>query len=55
MKDRARRYFLLGDQYLETSKLLLETLINNNNSNVGFGSTQEEAYEEMRKKVLKIY
>lgn len=53
MKDRARRYFLLGDQYLETSKLLLETLINNNNSNAGFGSTQEEAYEEMRKNVLK--
>lgn len=53
MKDRARKYFLLADQYLETSKLLLETLINNDNSNAGFGSTQEEAYEEMRKNVLK--
>ena len=53
MKDRSRKYFLLADQYLETSKLLLETLINNDNSNAGFGSTQEEAYEEMRKNVLK--
>ena len=53
MKDRARKYFLLADQYLETSKLLLESLINNDNSNAGFGLTQEEAYEEMRKNVLK--
>lgn len=53
MKDRARKYFLLADQYLETSKLLLEILINNDNSNAGFGLTEEEAYEEMHKNVLK--
>ena len=53
MKDRARKYFLLADQYLETSKLLLESLINNDNSNAGFGLTQVEAYEEIRKNVLK--
>lgn len=53
MKDRAKKYFLLADQYFETSKLLLEILINNDNSNAGFGTTQEEAYEEMYKNVLK--
>ena len=29
MSDRVKSYFLLADQYLETSKLLLETLIQN--------------------------
>lgn len=46
-KKRAKRYFLLGDQYLETAKLLFKTLINNDNSNAGIGETAEEAYEQM--------
>ena len=53
MSDRVKSYFLLADQYLETSKLLLETLIQNNNSNCGLGSTEYEAHENMIKNVLK--
>lgn len=47
MKERAIRYFRLGEQYFETAKLLLETLINNKNSNAGMGNTPEEAQCEM--------
>ena len=53
MKKRAKRYFLLGDQYFETAKLLLETLINNGNSNAGIGKTEEEAYKQMVENVSK--
>ncbi len=45
--NRAKRFFRLGEQYVETAKLLLNTLINNGNSNVGFGKTLEEAQREM--------
>ncbi len=48
-KERAKQYFILGEQYLETAKLLLETLISNGNSNAGIGKTSEEACEEMEK------
>ena len=48
-KERAKQYFVLGEQYSETAKLLLETLISNGNSNAGIGKTLEEAYEEMEK------
>ena len=47
MNNRAKQYFLLGDKYFETAKLLLETLMNGDNSNAGIGKTQEEAYENM--------
>lgn len=45
--NRAKRFFRLGEQYVETAKLLLNTLINNGNSNAGFGKTLEEAQREM--------
>lgn len=48
-KGRAKQYFVLGEQYLETAKLLLETLISNGNSNAGVRITLEEACEEMEK------
>ena len=47
MNNRAKQYFLLGEKYFETAKLLLETLINGDNSNAGIGKTQEEAYDNM--------
>lgn len=46
-KKRAKQYFILGEQYSVTAKLLLETLISNGNSNAGFGKTLEEACKEM--------
>lgn len=48
-KERAHRFFRLADQYFVTAQILLETLINNDNSNAGIGKTQEEAYEQMKK------
>ena len=53
MSDRVKSYFLLADQYLETSKLLLETIIENGNSNCGIGKTESEAHKNMIKNVLK--
>ena len=53
MKKRAKNYFILADQYLETSKLLLRTLIENGNSNCGTGASEIEAYEKMRENALK--
>lgn len=53
MKERAIYYFRLGEQYAETAKLLLETLIANENSNSGIGKTPEEAYENMENNVSK--
>ncbi|MBE6690402.1 MAG: HEPN domain-containing protein [Ruminococcaceae bacterium] len=53
MKYRARKFFLLGEQYFKTAELLLETLINGGNSNAGVGNSYEEAYEIMEKNVAK--
>jgi len=50
---KAERFFKLGDQYGETANLLLETLINNGNSNAGIGKTAEEAQKNMEKTALK--
>lgn len=52
-KEQAYRYFRLGEQYAETAKLLLRTLISNENSNAGIGSTPEEALQEMEKNSAK--
>lgn len=52
MQERELRYFRLGEQYAETAKLLLRTLIENGNSNAGIGSTHEEAYRNMEKNAL---
>lgn len=53
MKKRAKDYFLLADQYLETAKLTLKVLIENNNSNSGIGNTDEDAIEKMEERLLK--
>ena len=50
---QAKEYFRLGEQYLETAKLILETLINNGNSNAGIGRTEEEALQDMEKNSTK--
>lgn len=51
--DQARQYFRLGEQYTETAKILLKTLINNGNSNAGFGKSKEEAAREKECNVVK--
>ena len=51
--NRAKRFFRLGEQYVETAKLLLNNLINNGNSNAGFGKTPEEAQREMEENASK--
>lgn len=52
-KERAYCFFRLGEQYTETAKLLLDTLINNGNSNAGVGNTEEEALREKERNVVK--
>ena len=47
MKTRARKYFLLAEQYSSIAELSLETLITGGNSNAGIGNTAEEAYAQM--------
>ena len=49
MIDRAKDYFILADQYLETSKLLLKTMIESGNLNCGFGSSELEDRSNMIK------
>lgn len=49
----AKEFFRLGEQYAETAKLLLDTLINNGNSNAGIGITFEEAYQKMERNASK--
>ena len=51
--EQARHYFQLGEQYTETAKILLETLISNGNSNAGFGNSKEEAMQDMKRNVAK--
>ena len=50
---RAKNFFLLGEQYGESAKLLLETLVCNGNSNAGIGKTAEEALQDMEKNSVK--
>ena len=52
-QKRAWKFFRLGEQYAATAKLLLETLINNGNSNAGFGKTEEEALQDMERNASK--
>jgi HEPN domain-containing protein len=47
--EQARHYFRLGEQYTETAKILLETLISNGNSNAGFGNSEEDAMQDMER------
>ena len=53
MKERAQKYFLLADQYLETSKLILNSLVENENSNFGLGTTWEECEKNCLENSLK--
>lgn len=43
MIDASKKYFVIADQYLETSKLLLKTMITSGNSNAGCGKSEKEA------------
>ena len=52
-KALIKKYFLIGEQYGETAKLLLETLIKNGNSTVGIGNTMEEATRRMEENSVK--
>ena len=52
-KERAFRFFRLAEQYAETAKLLLDTLMTNGNSNAGIGKTAEEALLKMEKNAVK--
>lgn len=48
-----KNYFILADQYYQSSKLLLENIINSGNMTFGFGKSEKEAEENMQKNVLK--
>ena len=53
LKNRANKYFLLADQYLETTKLLINTIIENNNTSYGIGNNEDEALENMKESIIK--
>ena len=53
MEDRANKYFLLADQYLETTKLLINTIIENDNTNYGIGCNEQDALNNMKKSIIK--
>lgn len=53
MKDRSKNYYLLADQYLESTKLLLNTIIENNNTNCGIGNSEKEALKNMEESIVK--
>ncbi len=53
MKDRAKKYYILADQYLETTKLLLNTIIENDNINYGMGYNEREALKNMENSIIK--
>ena len=44
-----KNYFILADQYYQSSKLLLENIINSGNMTFGFGKSEKEAEENMQK------
>ncbi len=53
MNDRAKKFFVLATQYYQTSKILLETIIQNDNLSVGSGFSEEEALLDFNKKIVK--
>ena len=53
LKDRAKKYYLLADQYLETTKLLLNTIIENDNANYEIGCNEQEALKDMEESIIK--
>lgn len=53
LDSKTKKYFLLADQYLETTKLLMNTMIENENRSVGIGRSEEEALENLKKNIIK--
>ena len=53
VQDRAKKYFLLADQYYEATKLLMNTIIDNDNTDCGIGNTEEEAMKNFEKAIVK--
>ena len=53
MKEKVKQYFLLGDRYFETAKLLLKTIITHGNTNAGVGKSLDAACRMMDNNVSK--
>ena len=53
LNEIAKKYFVLASQYYHTSKILLETIIQNNNLSIGIGFSEEEALIDFNKKIVK--
>ena len=53
LNEIAKKYFVLASQYYHTSKILLETIIQNDNLSIGIGFSEEEALSDFNKKVIK--
>ena len=47
MDTNAKEYFNLANQYFDSSKLLIETIIENKNQNIGIGFSENEAMLNM--------
>ena len=45
--DKAKRYFIMAEQYYSSAKVLLEEMISSSNYTCGFGKTENEAEKEM--------
>lgn len=44
---KAKRYFVMADQYYSSAKILLEEMISTGNCTYGFGNTEKNAEKEM--------
>ena len=53
LNEIAKKYFVLASQYYHTSKILLETIIQNDNLSIGIGFSEEEALIDFNKKIFK--
>jgi len=53
VNNRADKYFVLAEQYLETTKLLLNTIIENENKDIGVGNSEKEALMNMYENTIK--
>ena len=53
MKNRAKKYYVLANEYLEATKVLLNTIIENENNSCGIGNSEEEALIDLEKNIKK--
>ena len=53
MNNNYKNYFLLGEQYYESARLLLDSVINNDNCSIGIGDTAEEAERNLINNIVK--